>query len=91
MVGELSSIYPAEGGVYSWGREGFGEFWGWQVGFWSGITTWLSQAQYCALVVGYAAKLFEMTPTVEYLIKVVIVIIFTVVNIIRLNFLKKPH
>lgn len=89
MVGELSSIYPAEGGVYSWGREGFGEFWGWQVGFWSGITTWLSQAQYCALVVGYAAKLFEMTPTVEYLIKVVIVIIFTVVNIIGLNFLEK--
>ena len=48
MVGELGSIYPTEGGIYSWGREAFGEFWGWQVGFWSGLTTWLCQAQYCA-------------------------------------------
>ena len=39
MVGELGSIYPTEGGIYSWGREAFGEFLGWQVGFWSGLTT----------------------------------------------------
>ncbi len=89
MVGELSSIYPTEGGSYSWGREAFGEFWGWQVGFWSGLTTWLCQAQYCALIVGYASKVVGLNPTTEYLIKVVIVVIFTVVNIFGLNWLEK--
>ena len=51
MVGELGSILPSEGGIYSWGRESFGEFWGWQIGLWSALTTWMCQAQYCALVV----------------------------------------
>ena len=45
MVGELGSLFPAEGGVYAWGRETFGEFWGWQVGLWSALTTWLCQAE----------------------------------------------
>ena len=45
MVAELGSLLPTEGGVYSWGRESFGEFWGWQVGLWSALTTWLCQAE----------------------------------------------
>lgn len=69
MVGELGSILPSEGGIYSWGRESFGEFWGWQIGLWSALTTWMCQAQYCALVVGYAAKFIDMSPTAEYMAK----------------------
>lgn len=26
MVGELGSLYPTEGGIYSWARESLGEF-----------------------------------------------------------------
>lgn len=89
MVGELGSIYPAEGGIYVWGRETFGEFWGWQVGLWSGLTTWLCQAQYCALVVGYAAKFINMTVWQEYFWKIVVVVVFTVINIIGLDWLEK--
>lgn len=77
MVGELGSIYPTEGGIYSWGREAFGEFLGWQVGFWSGLKTWLCQAQYCALIAGYAAKIMELTPTAAYLVKIGVVLVFT--------------
>ena len=89
MVGELGSILPSEGGIYSWGRESFGEFWGWQIGLWSALTTWMCQAQYCALVVGYAAKFIDMSPTAEYMAKIVMVVIFTVVNIIGLDWLEK--
>lgn len=89
MVGELGSIYPTEGGIYSWGREAFGEFWGWQVGFWSGLTTWLCQAQYCALIAGYAAKIMELTPTAAYLVKIGVVLVFTAINIIGLEWLEK--
>lgn len=89
MVGELGSIYPTEGGIYSWGREAFGEFWGWQVGLWSALTTWLCQAQYCALVAGYAAKIIHLTPATEYIVKVVVVVLFSVINIIGLDWLEK--
>ncbi len=89
MVGELGSIFPTEGGVYSWGREAFGEFWGWQVGLWSAITTWLCQAEYCALVAGYAAKLVDLSPMGTYIIKIGVVVIFTIVNIIGLDWLER--
>ncbi len=89
MVAELGSIYPTEGGVYSWGREAFGEFWGWQVGLWSGLTTWLSQAEYCALVAGFVGKLIELSPAGVFTVKIVVVVIFTVINIIGLKSLEK--
>ncbi len=89
MVSELGSLIPTEGGIYSWGRESFGEFWGWQIGLWSALTTWMCQAQYCALVVGYAAKFVNMSPTGEYIAKIVMVVIFTVINIIGLDWLEK--
>lgn len=89
MVGELGSIFPNEGGVYAWGRAAFGEFWGWQVGWWSGISTWISQAQYCAIVAGYASKIMELTPATEYTIKIAMVVIFTVINIMGLDWLEK--
>lgn len=89
MVGELGSILPTEGGIYSWGREAFGEFWGWQVGLWSGLTTWLCQAEYCALVAGYAAKLIELSPAGTYAVKIGVVVVFTIINIIGLDWLER--
>lgn len=89
MVGELSSLYPTEGGIYSWGREAFGEFWGWQVGFWAGLTTWICQAQYCALVAGYAAKIVPMSNAMEWVVKIAVVVIFTIINIMGLDSLEK--
>lgn len=89
MVSELGSIYPTEGGVYSWAREAFGEFWGWQAGLWGALTTWLCQAQYVALVVGYLAKLFEMSTGTEYAIKIGVVAVFTIINIIGLDWMEK--
>src|SRR4051794_18465569 len=35
MVAELSSAMPEEGGYYVWVREGLGEFWGVQEGWWT--------------------------------------------------------
>lgn len=89
MVGELGSIFPNEGGVYAWGRASYGEFWGWQIGWWSGITTWISQAQYCVLVAGYISKIFELTTFTEWGIKIGMVLIFTIINIIGLKSIEK--
>lgn len=91
MVAELGSLLPTEGGVYSWGRSAFGEFWGWQVGLWSGLTTYLCQAEYCALVAGYAAKLVELSPAATFAVKVAVVIVFSIINIIGLDWLEKTE
>ncbi len=89
MVSELGSIYPTEGGIYSWAREAFGEFWGWQAGLWGALTTWLCQAQYVVLVVGYLAKILEMSTPMEYAVKIGIVAIFSIINIIGLDWMEK--
>ncbi len=89
MVAELGSLYPTEGGIYSWAKEAFGEFWGWQVGLWSALTTWLCQAEYCALVAGYLGKIVPMSPEVEFSVKIFMVLVFTLINIAGLDLMEK--
>jgi len=85
MVAELGSVLPSEGGAYVWAREGLGEFWGWQVGFWGTIGTWLQQAMYVVLVVGYMEKFIPMTPMVAYALKILMIIIFTIINLLGIK------
>ena len=85
MVAELGSILPSEGGAYVWAKEGLGEFWGWQVGFWGTIGTWLQQAMYVVLVAGYMGKFIDLTPTTSFIVKVVMILIFTGVNLLGIK------
>ena len=82
MVAELGAVLPSEGGAYVWTREALGEFWGWQVGFWGTAGTWLSQATFVVLIVGYTEKFVPMTDTQSYMLKLLIVILFTVINLL---------
>ena len=34
VASELGSVRPQEGGYYKWVQEAFGEFWGFQAGWW---------------------------------------------------------
>ena len=38
MVAEMGAILPSEGGVYVWVKEAFGEFWGFQAGWWNTVS-----------------------------------------------------
>jgi amino acid transporter len=53
FVAELSSALPDEGGYVSWVRRAFGPFWGFQVGWWSWIGSFVDVAVYPALFVDY--------------------------------------
>jgi amino acid transporter len=81
MVAELGSVLPSEGGAYVWAKEGLGEFWGWQVGFWGTIGTWLQQAMYVVLVAGYLEKFVPLSPGAEMAVKLTMIGVFTVVNL----------
>lgn len=85
MVAELGSVLPSEGGAYVWAKEGLGEFWGWQVGFWGTIGTWLQQAMYVVLVAGYMEKFIPLTPATSMMIKLTMILVFTVINLLGIR------
>jgi amino acid transporter len=53
MSAELSSALPVEGGLYRWVKTAFGDFWGFQAGWWWWISSFLDCAIYAVLVADY--------------------------------------
>jgi amino acid transporter len=53
-MAELASAMPDEGGYVTWTTRAFGPFWGFQVGWWSWIDSFVDVAVYPALFVEYA-------------------------------------
>lgn len=52
-MSELASAMPDEGGYVTWTTRAFGPFWGFQVGWWSWIDSFVDVAVYPALFVEY--------------------------------------
>src|SRR5262249_44795386 len=52
-MAELASSIPDEGGYVVWVRRAFGPFWGFQVGWWSWLNSFVDVAVYPALFVDY--------------------------------------
>jgi amino acid transporter len=53
-MSEMASAMPDEGGYVTWVTRAFGRFWGFQVGWWSWINSFVDVAVYPALFVAYA-------------------------------------
>jgi amino acid transporter len=54
-MAELASALPEEGGYVAWVRRAFGPFWGFQVGWWSWINSFVDVAVFPALFADYLA------------------------------------
>ena len=52
-MAEMGSALPEEGGYVAWVRRAFGPFWGFQVGWWSWINSFVDVAVYPALFADY--------------------------------------
>ncbi|MCI0403734.1 MAG: APC family permease [Acidobacteria bacterium] len=50
---EMNSFLPVEGGFYRWVRAAFGDFWGFQAGWWNWTGTFLLNSSYGVLFVDY--------------------------------------
>ncbi len=81
-MSELAAALPDEGGYVTWTRRAFGPFWGFQVGWWSWIDSFVDVAVYPALFVEYV-KFWHptMTPTERWLLVVVFIAVLTVLNV----------
>lgn len=85
LVAECGSVLPSEGGVYVWVKEAFGEFWGFQAGWWGTVSTYITNGVYVALVAGYVSQFIPMTPTSSFALKMGMIIIFTVINLLGIR------
>ena len=54
---ELATAMPVEGGFYRWTRAAFGDFWGFQCGWWNWTGTFLMNGAYAVALADYVAQL----------------------------------
>jgi amino acid transporter len=85
VCAELGSAIPEEGGYYVWVKRGLGEYWGFQCGWWSWLTTFVDSAVYIALIRDYLASWLDLSPNVAWLLGVAIIVVFAYLNIRGLN------
>lgn len=85
LVAECSSVMPSEGGVYVWVKEAYGEFWGFQTGWWATVSTYITNGVYVALVSGYVSQLIPMSPLADQVLKIGMIAIFTIINLLGLR------
>ena len=81
--GELSSRYPVEGGYYRWVREVFGEYWGFQVGWWSWLGAFFDGALYAVLVAEYSDEFLPEAwrPAARFVIPLLVIAWSTWINV----------
>ncbi len=85
LVAECGAVLPSEGGVYVWVKEAFGEFWGFQAGWWGTVSTYITNGVYVALVAGYVSQMIPMSELAVHAIKIGMILIFTIINLMGLK------
>lgn len=85
LVAEMGSLLPSEGGVYVWVKEAFGEFWGFQAGWWGTVSTYITNGVYVALVVGYTSQFIPMSDTTSFILKMGMIGLFTFINLMGIK------
>lgn len=74
-----------DSGPYVWMKMAFGEFWGFVFGLWMAVAWYLTGASYIVLATDYIGMYVDMSPTAALILKVVIILVFTVVNLLGLE------
>jgi amino acid transporter len=56
---EMNSMFPVQGGFYRWTRVAFGDFWGFQTGWWNWTGTFLLNSAYGVAFMDYVGPYVE--------------------------------
>lgn len=82
-MSELASAMPDEGGYVTWTTQAFGRFWGFQVGWWSWLDSFVDVAVYPALFVEYARFWYgEMGALERWLLALAFIVVLTGLNVL---------
>ena len=83
VMAELAAAMPDEGGYVTWTRRAFGDFWAFQVGWWSWIDSFVDVAVYPALFVEYVRFWHpSMTALERWGLAVAFVVALTALNVL---------
>ncbi len=83
VMSELATAMPEEGGYVVWTRRAFGSFWGFQVGWWSWIDSFVDVAVYPALFVEYVRFWYPaMTGGTRWLFVLAFIAMLTTLNVL---------
>jgi amino acid transporter len=86
VMSELASAIPDEGGYVTWVRRAFGPFWGFQVGWWSWVDSFVDVAIYPALFVEYLRFWYPgMTPWERWSIALAFIAVLTILNVLGIR------
>lgn len=89
LVAECGAILPSEGGVYVWVREAFGEFWGFQAGWWGTVSTYIGNAVYVTLVADYVSQMIPMSSAAIVVLKLGMIGVLTIINLMGIKEVEK--
>jgi amino acid transporter len=83
VMAEMASAMPDEGGYVTWVRRAFGGFWGFQVGWWSWIDSFVDVAIYPVLFVEYVKFWYPaMTLRERWLLALAFIAALTILNVL---------
>lgn len=85
ICAECAAILPEEGGNYVWVKKAFGEFWGFQSGWFGTVSCYVTNGIYVALVADYASQVLSFSTVTENVLKYGMIIIFTAVNLMGIG------
>jgi amino acid transporter len=82
-MAEMAAAMPDEGGYVTWVTRAFGRFWGFQVGWWSWINSFVDVAVYPALFAEYARFWRpEMAGLERWLWALAFIVVLTALNLV---------
>jgi amino acid transporter len=83
VMSELASAMPDEGGYVTWTTRAFGPFWGFQVGWWSWIDSFVDVAVYPVLFVDYLKFWYPaIAPLDRWLLALAFIVLLTGLNVL---------
>ena len=82
-MAELAAAMPDEGGYVTWTARAFGSFWGFQVGWWSWLDSFIDVAVYPALFVEYVRFWHpSMLDGERWTLAVLFIVVLTALNLL---------
>jgi amino acid transporter len=82
VAAELTTAMPVQGGFYRWVRAAFGDFWGFQAGWWNWTASFPFGSAYAVLFADYLRFYFpQVTGWKHFLIAAALIAVMTDVNV----------
>lgn len=85
ICAEMGAARPVEGGSLIWVKEALGEFWFAIMAFSNVIWSLVCNTVYVVLAVSYLGSFVELTALEAYLLKLLMIVIFFIINVVGLK------